>query len=394
MVSVEEAKQLIEQYTKVLSPVSQALSGSLHQVLAETIYSPIHYPPFDQSAMDGFAIVHADIQEEKEIQIVGEAPAGDPYKEVMTSGQTVNIFTGGMVPEGADTVIIQENVTVENEKLIINNSDLAEGANIRRKGFQIQKGDVALKKGTVLNPGAVGFLAGLGITEVKVFPNPKIALIVTGSELQKPGQPLESGQVYESNSFALKSALHSVHIDTVNLITIGDNEKATRDALYSAIEESDIVIVSGGISVGKYDFVGKCLRDIGVEDVFYKIFQKPGKPLFFGKKKDCLVFGLPGNPGSALNCFYEYVYPSLRMMRGFSEIFLKKAYLPITSDCKTKKGFSIFLKGKASDGKVNVLTGQESSNIGAFAHANCIIYLTAEKGKVEAGDIVEVHFLP
>ncbi len=394
MISVEEAKKLIEEYTERLIPVTQELSKSLNQVLAEDILSPINYPPFDQSAMDGYAIVHSDILKGKEIQIVGEAPAGNPYKEVITSGQSVNIFTGGKVPEGADTVIIQENVTADNRRLIVNNSTLSKGANIRTKGFQIKKGDIALKKGTPLNPGAIGFLAGLGITEVNVFQNPKIALIVTGSELQKPGTPLGSGQVYESNSFALKSALRSVHIDTINVISIGDDEEATKNALSSAIQDSDLVIVSGGISVGKYDFVGKCLREIGVEDIFYKIYQKPGKPLFFGKKKDCLIFGLPGNPASALNCFYEYVYSSLQIMRGFSELFLEKMHLPITSDCKTKKGFSIFLKGKASEGKVDVLTGQESSNIGAFAHANCIIYLTAEKEKVKTGDMVEVHFLP
>ncbi len=394
MISVEEAKILIVKSSFRLNPVCREISKSLRCVLAEDLFSPLNYPPFDQSAMDGFAIFHSDIPGKVEIEIVGESPAGNPYKEKISSGQSVRVFTGGKIPEGADAVIVQEKVSIENGKIISEEKQIIKGANIRENGSQIKKGELVLKKGTVLNPGAIGFLASLGITEVKVFPEPKVSIIVTGNELQKSGNPLVNGQIYESNSFALKSALESINIPSVNIVIIGDDEKITKETLSKEINNSDVVLVSGGISVGKYDFVGKCLEELQVENVFYKISQKPGKPMFFGRKNDCLIFGLPGNPASALSCFYEYVITSLKIMQGFSDISLKKVCLKIISDYKKKEGLSLFLKGKTMEDKVEILSGQESNNIGAFAFADCLIYLPAEKGNVKSGEFVEVHLLP
>lgn len=392
MISVEEAKKLIVVTAKSLPPVQLEISKALNQVLAEVVFSPIDYPPFDQSAMDGFAVFHSDIIEQKTIDIIGEAPAGNPFKGKISEGQSVQIFTGAKIPEGADTVIIQERVSIEKGKIISDGSSLMKGANIREKGSQIKKGDIALHNRTVLNPGAIGYLAGLGIASISVFPKPKVSIIVTGNELQKPGTQLEDGHIYESNSFALKAALESIGIVTAQVSNIGDEEGATKESLAFAIANSDVVLVSGGISVGKYDFVGKSLQELKVENIFYKIAQKPGKPLFFGKKNDCLVFGLPGNPASALSCFYEYVCPALRILQGFTEVSPKK-YLPILSDYEKREGLSLFLKGKTSEGKVKVLDGQESNNIGSFTLADCLIYLPADKGKVEKGEMVEVHLI-
>ncbi len=393
MISVEAAKKLIDVTAKSLPPVQLEISMALNQVLAETVFSPIDYPPFDQSAMDGFAVFHSDILEQKAIDIIGEAPAGNPFNGKIFKGQSVQIFTGAKIPEGADTVIIQERVSIEKGKIISDGSPLAKGANIREKGSQIKKGDVALQSGTVLNPGAIGFLAGLGIPLVSVFPRPKVSIIVTGNELQKPGTQLKDGQIYESNSFALKAALESIGIVVIRVSNIGDDEETTRKSLAFAIENSDVVLVSGGISVGKYDFVGKCLQELEVKNIFYKIAQKPGKPIFFGKKNECLIFALPGNPASALSCFYEYVCPALKIMQGFTEEFPKVKTLPITSDYEKREGLSLFLKGKTSEGKVKVLGGQESNNIGSFALADCLIYLPADIGRVEKGEMVEVHLI-
>jgi molybdopterin molybdotransferase len=393
MISVEKAKKLIVVAAKSLPALQLEISKALNQVLAETVFSPIDYPPFDQSAMDGFAVFHSDILEQKAIEIIGEAPAGSPFKGKISEGQSVQIFTGAKIPEGVDTVIIQERVLIEKGKIISDGSPLAKGANIRKKGFQIKKGDVALPYGTTLNPGAIGYLAGLGIASAFVFPKPKVSIIVTGNELQKPGTQLKDGQIYESNSFALKAALESMGIVATRVSDIGDDEETTKESLAFAIANSDVVLVSGGISVGKYDFVGKCLEELQVENIFYKIAQKPGKPIFFGKKNDCLVFALPGNPASALSCFYEYVCPALKIMQGFTEVFPKAQTLPITSNYTKKQGLSLFLKGRIQKGKVQVLDGQESSNIGSFALADCLIYLPADKGKVEKGEMVEVHLI-
>ncbi len=393
MISVEEAKNLIFHSVKPLSPIYVGIQEARGQVLAQRVFSPIDYPPFDQSAMDGYAVLHSDIHRANTIEIIGEAPAGIPFRGKISEGQCVRIFTGAKIPPGADTVIIQERVSSEKEKIVSDGLPLAKGANIRRKGSQIKKGDVALHEGIVINTGAVGFLAGLGISSISVFPRPKVSILVTGNELQKPGKELADGQIYESNSFALKAALESMEIVAHRVSNIGDDEEVTKKELALAMQNSDVVLVSGGISVGKYDFVGKSLEELEVENIFYKIAQKPGKPMFFGKKDNCLVFALPGNPASALSCFYEYVMPALKIVQGFTGEFPKRISLPLACNYDKKAGLSLFLKGKIIEGKVQVLEGQESSNIGAFALANCLIYLPADKESVEKGEMVEVHLI-
>lgn len=289
---------------------------------------------------------------------------------------------------------MQEKVSIENGKLIINENSLGVGSNIRSTGSQIKKGDVVLKEGHVINPGTIGLLASLGITKVKVSSSPRVTLIVTGNELIKPGNPLNDGQVYESNSYCLLAALESIHVSSVKIISVGDDETHIKEKIKSAIENSDLVLATGGISVGKYDFVGKAFHELGVNNIFYKVSQKPGKPLFFGKLNACLIFGLPGNPAASLSCFYEYVFPAVKIMQGNQNIFLQKQMLPIANDTPKKEGLALFLKGKISDGKVDILHGQESSNISSFSAADCLIYLPAQKGNISAGELVEVHILP
>ncbi len=394
MISVEEAKELIVKSTGPIAPVEQAISKSLFHVLAEDVVSPTHYPPFNQSAMDGFAIIHSDYLDQKEIELTGEAPAGKPFIGNISSAQAVRVFTGAQIPEGADTVVMQEKVSVENSKLIISDTSLTYEANVRKKGSVIKKGDVALKSGTMLTPAAIGFLTTLGITQINIFPKPKVTVIITGNELQTTDNPLADGQVYESNSAMLQSAFQSINIHSASVLTIGDDEKLTTDTIRQAIAISDLVLISGGISVGKYDFVNTAMLQLGVQNIFYKILQKPGKPLFFGKHHNCLLFGLPGNPAAALTCFYEYAYPALRIMQGFSDIFLKQIHLPVSSTFPKKSGLSFFLKGKITNGKVEILDGQESNNIGSFAIADCLIYVPSKKTDITIGEMVEVHLLP
>lgn len=394
MISVEEAQGLVVSNAVKLSSVKKNISEVLHAVLSEDILSPIAYPPFDQSAMDGFAVMYSDFIKSIPLEIVGESAAGIPFAEALQPGQAIRIFTGAKVPEGADTVVMQEKVSVEKGKLIIQDKTLESGSNIRTKGSQIKERRIVLEKGLVINPGTIGLLASLGITEVNVYSSPRVSLIVTGDELVKPGNKLENGQVYESNSYCIKAALESVNCRLVEIIHVGDNEKQTEEKLKFAIQNSDIVMATGGISVGKYDFVGNALIKLGVQNIFYKIAQKPGKPLFFGKFNSCLIFGLPGNPAAALSCFYEYVLTAIKIMQGHADIFLSKQMYPVASDSIKKEGLSLFLKGKLSNGKVNVLEGQESSNISAFSVADCLIYLPAQKGNILAGELVEVHFIP
>ncbi|MBI4931461.1 MAG: molybdopterin molybdotransferase MoeA [Bacteroidetes bacterium] len=394
MISVEEAKNLIADYSFQLPSVEKNISEVLHCVLSQDIVSPIPYPPFDQSAMDGFAIRFSDFQKSIPLKIIGESAAGIPFAEKIQECQTTRIFTGAKLPDGADSVVVQEKVAVESGKLIIHDSSLELESNIRKTGSQIKKGEIVLKKGQVINPGAMGLLASLGIATAKIFSNPRVTVIVTGNELVKSENSLRDGQVYESNSYCIQAALETIHVTSAEILFVADDEKKIIEKIKIAIGKSDIVLTLGGISVGKYDFVGKALQQLGAQNIFYKVSQKPGKPLFFGKLNSCLIFGLPGNPAAALSCFYEYALPAIRTMQGHQNIFLKKQMMPVAGSTKKKEGLALFLKGKISDGKVNILQGQESNNISSFATADCLIYLPAEKGNIASEEQVEIHFLP
>jgi len=394
MISVEKAKKLILKNANSLLISDVDIIDSLGSIIQENIISPINLPPFNQSAMDGYAILFSDYINKRKIKIEGEIPAGKSFRKKLISGQAVRIFTGAPVPIGSDTVIMQEKTKTENGFLIVDDPFLKKGANIRKTGSQIKKGAVALQKNTIITPGGIGYIAAMGITSVKIMPKPRITVIVTGSELKKPGNKLNDGQIYESNSFAIVAVLNSIGLKANNVFSIKDNEKEVFQTIKMAMNNSDLVLITGGISVGDYDFTGKSLLNLGVENIFYKIKQKPGKPLFFGKNKNTLVFGLPGNPAAVLSCFYEYVFPAIKLMQGFKNTFLTKIHLPIATDYSKKKGLSLFLKGKISKNSVIPLEGQESFILSSFAIADCLIYLPEESESIKTGELVEVHLLP
>ena len=392
MISVEQAIELIQQHSKRLPSKKVPVIDALGCVLSENAISPISLPPFDQSAMDGYAVRFSDSV--KQIKIIGEVAAGKVFPKKLQSGEAVRIFTGASVPVGTDTVIMQERILIENGNLLLQDPNLKKGANIRKAASQIKKGKIALSKGTIITPGGIGYLTAMGIKTINVFAPSRITIIITGSELRKPGEKLKNGEIYESNSFTLNSALQSIHLKSQKTITVKDNEAAVFNTIKSAIATSDLVLVTGGISVGDYDFTGSSLKKIGVKNIFYKIKQKPGKPIFFGKHNKTLIFGLPGNPAAVLSCFYEYVYPSLRIMQGRNDVFLKKLNLPMANDYNKKAGLSFFLKGKISDKAVVPLEGQESYILSSFALADCLIYLPSVAENIKTGDLVEVHLLP
>ena len=394
MISVEEAKERIIKSTSRIAPANSPTSKSLLSVLSSDVISPICYPPFNQSSMDGFAILFSDFKEQNEIEVIGEAPAGNPFTGKIRSGQAVRVFTGSQIPEGADTVVMQEKVIIEKDNLVVHDSELVCGDNVRKKGSHIKEGEVALKSGTMLTPAAIGYLAGLGTAAVNIFPVPKVTVIVTGNELQSPGNSLADGHVYESNSTMLQTALASVNIGSAAVTIIKDDENLITETIANAVVSSDMVIISGGISVGKYDYVHGALGRVGVQNIFYKVHQKPGKPLFFGKHKRCLIYALPGNPASVLTCFYEYVYPALRIMQGYSNPFMKQIHLPVSSNFNKNSELSFFLKGKIAGDAVEILQGQESNNMGSFALADCLVYLPEGKMDLTKGQSVEVHLLP
>lgn len=394
MISVTAAKQLILDATSHSTPILLPLQKAAGLVTAEDIFSPIDIPSFDQSSMDGYAFSFAGWKAKQAVlPIKGEMAAGSDREFELAPGNAARIFTGASIPKGADTVVMQEKTKVENNQLSIEDENITQGLNVRLKGSEIKKAELAIPKDTVLLPAAVGFLAGLGIKEVTVYASPAVGIIVTGNELQKPGQPLQAGQIYESNSYTLHAALKQMHIDGVTIYTAEDNLQKVKLVLEEALQKNEIVFLTGGVSVGDYDFVVKAAEENGVEKIFHKLKQKPGKPLFFGKKENKLVFGLPGNPASVLTCFYEYAEPALRKMR-HQKTCLQILQASLATEFKKAAGLTHFLKGFYDGETVTPLTAQESYRLSSFAKANCLIKIDEEVTNCQQGDMVEIHLLP
>ncbi|NQX53170.1 molybdopterin molybdotransferase MoeA [Pedobacter panaciterrae] len=391
MISVNEAKQLISDHTQPLQALKLSLKKASGHILAADIYARYDIPAFKQSSMDGYALVYQDSS--SELEMIGEMAAGTSQLLSINPNQTTRIFTGAPLPEGADTVVMQEKISRQGNKITLQDPKLSPGANVRQIGSEIKAGALAMQKGTALGPAAVGFLAGIGIQDVEVFPMPKVAIILTGKELQQPGMELNFGQVYESNSYSLTAAIKNEGITEIEVTEADDNLEILTDVLRSALQEHDVVLLTGGVSVGDYDFVLEASKKCGIEQIFHKVKQKPGKPLFFGKKDQKLIFGLPGNPSSVLNCYYNYVLPALKAI-SHKENSVKEISAELTHDCQKPAGLTHFLKGSYKNGKATPLNAQESFRLSSFALANCLIYLPEEQQDFKQGDVVTIMQLP
>lgn len=393
MISVSEAKKIIGENVSSLQPMSLSLQNSSGLILAEDIYATMDIPAFPQSSMDGYAFSFDGWKQYKKLIIKGEVAAGNSETFTLDAANAVRIFTGAAVPTGADTVVMQEKIKNVNGELIIEDESIQMGNSVRPKGSEIKAGALALEKGNILSPAAIGFLASIGITEVKVYPNPSISIIITGNELQQPGKPLQHGQVYESNSFALKAVLEQLHIKNVEIFYATDKPEIVTETLKSALQQSDVVLLTGGISVGDYDFVLQAATECGVEKLFHKIKQRPGKPLYFGKKGNKLVFGLPGNPSSVLTCFYQYVIVALEKLSN-RKTSLQTLKVPLARSFQKAAGLTHFLKGIYNSKTATPLDAQESFRLSSFAKANCLIQIEEEVTILNEGELVDVYLLP
>jgi molybdopterin molybdotransferase len=391
MIAVQRAKELIRECVTELPSRSMPLHMAAGLTLAEDVMAPYSIPAYPQSSMDGYALAHNSVG--GDITLVGEMAAGSHQHFQLQKGEAIRIFTGAAVPAGADTVVIQEKSKAENGRLIIEDAQLKCGDNVRPVGSEIEKGATAMRAGDVLTPAAIGFLAGMGIASVKVYPRPKVSIIVTGNELQHPGEPLQYGQVYEANSFTLLAALEQLHIGQVPVQRSPDDLATLKHLLEQALQQSDVVLMTGGVSVGDYDFTLKAFDACDVVKVFHKIKQKPGKPILFGVKDHTLVFGLPGNPASVLTCFYQYVLPALISMM-HAKPLVKGQQAILTHDFKKPAGLTHFLKAYYHNGEVQLLTGQESYKLNSFARANCLAVLPEATTEIAAGNPIDIHVLP
>ncbi|MCF8274806.1 MAG: molybdopterin molybdotransferase MoeA [Flavobacteriaceae bacterium] len=391
MISIEDALQAVKLNSEEISNgVTVSIEKANNSTLFKDVYSPINMPPFRQSAMDGYAL---NLHDDFTYSLIGEVKAGDSHQPKLNQGEAVRIFTGAAVPDSANAVIMQEKVVVNGNEITIVSKPSIE-YNIRQIGEQVKKGALALKKGTKLTPAAIGYLCSLGISEVSVYKKPSIALITTGNELIEAGEPLTYGKIYESNSKMLQTALLSLAFDSVSVHKIKDDYDDTYSKLNEVIAKNDLVIISGGISVGDYDFVGKALNELNVEEIFYKVNQKPGKPLFFGKKDNTLLFALPGNPAAALTCFYMYVFVALQKLSGFEGKGLVKIFAKSTLNYVKIGDRPLLLKAYYDEGKVTILEGQSSAMLQTYAISNALVKMSGENEKFCTDDIIEVMLLP
>lgn len=389
MISVQEALDKILANSIRLESITIKVEDSLGFVLVNDIVSPINMPPFNQSAMDGYAVNGLHLYEFK---MVGEVQAGDSGAGIeLKEGEAIRIFTGGLVPKSVTAIAKQEIVEREGN-LIRLTETIQSGENIRITGEQIESGSVVLKKDSVINIGSIGYLYMLGIHEIEVTRKPNAIIIVTGNELIPPGEELSPGKIYESNSYTLKVALRSIGVNA-EIISVKDDFEATKKVISEALNMADLVVTSGGISVGDYDFVGKSLNELGVEEVFYKLKQKPGRPLFFGMKNSTSVFALPGNPAAVLSCFYMYVLPAVRLMQGYQMPQLEQRSLKLNADYKKSSALTHFLKAFAFGDEVQILNAQSSAMLSSFAEANCLVNLPEGREEWIAGDQVDVFML-
>lgn len=393
MIDVQTALKLVlSNNNKIVTTLEMELPKALNYILAESIASNIDMPNFRQSAMDGYAL-NINPDGSKDYKLIGEVKAGDAHQPNLKSGEAVRIFTGAAVPDSANAVIMQERVLRENDSIQIQ-SEIKENDNIRPKGEQIQKGTIALEKGTQIKAAHIGFLSSLGVNKVTVVSKPSIGIVVTGNELIQTSEPLTYGKVYESNAAMLTAALHNLAYHKTTNYRVEDDFQKTKEVLMKALDSNDVVLVSGGISVGDYDFVKSAFEELAVEELFYKVKQKPGKPLFYGQYKNTAVFGLPGNPAAALTCFYLYVYPLLNSVQNASKIELERLNLPLLEDYQPKGDRAQFLKAYINSKGVEILTAQSSAMVNSFTVANALACIEENAPKKSKGELIEVILLP
>ena len=390
MISIEEAISAVKSNTEQAKEISVETTNSLGYTTSENIYSSINMPPFKQSAMDGYAI-HFE-ENINEYQIIGEIQAGqDPTSFNLKIGEGVRIFTGGAIPKGCSSVIQQEWCILKNKKISFTRK-IHNKLNIRLTGEQLKINDLVLSKESEICPATIGLLTGVGVARVKVFSKPKIGILITGNELISVKEKLSPGKIFESNSHLLKNALLNYGYKNISIYKAKDTFKETKHVAEKAINENDVLLISGGISVGDYDFVFDALKEIGVKTIFYKVKQKPGKPLFFGKINKKAIFGLPGNPGSALTCFYIYV---LRYLSAFNKSSFPLNLIKVKSqnNYNKKEGRGEFLKAKIKNGTATLCDFQNSSMLKAFVEGNSLVYLSESTTEIKKDDVLKAYLL-
>jgi molybdopterin molybdotransferase len=386
LLTIEEAQRLILERARPLPPETVRLAEAGGRVLAEPMRAAVDLPPFASSAMDGFAVRSEDTP--GTLPVVAHIAAGAPATRPLGAGAAMAISTGGVVPEGADAVIPIEYV-VEHDNDVEIRDRVGPGTNVRPRGDDVRAGDTVLDAGTRLDPVGLGALAAAGVAEVACARRPRAAVLATGTELRQPGEPLGPGEVYEANGLILAAQLTSAGADVTRLPAVADDEEAHRASLERGLE-ADVLVTSGGVSVGPHDLVRRIEAELGVEEVFWRVAVKPGKPVSFGVRGPTLVFGLPGNPVSSLVGFELFVRPAVLALQGYSDPLprLEPGRLAAALRQNTARDQLVRARrGGASDGAVELepLAGQESHMIARAAAADALVLVPRGDGELPAG---------
>jgi len=395
MISVRDAQtHILDRITTVAPPELLPLTAALHRVLADDVRAEMDVPPTDNSAVDGYAVAAADIPAAgtRALDVAGELAAGAVWSGALSPGQALRIMTGAPMPAGADTVYLQETVERDGPRVVV--GPLPPGVNVRHRGEDVKAGAVVLPAGTVLRPQEIGVAASLGLAQLVVRQKPRVAILSTGDEVAEPGSDRKPGQIFDSNRFSLRGLVEAAGAQPVDDGIVPDRMEELHTRLLRAAEHADVVLTSGGVSVGDYDLVKSVLQQAGGIH-FWQVAMQPGRPLAAGSIGRAHFFGLPGNPVASMLTFHLFVRPALWKLAGRRQLFVQPFHAIAAEPLSKKAGRREFKRGIlawAGDRWEVRTTGPQGSGIlTSMTAANCFIVIEEERGDVEAGETVWVE---
>jgi molybdopterin molybdotransferase len=410
MITYEDALRKVLEKAEALGTIELPLNQLLGHTLAEPLVADFDLPSFDNSAVDGFGVLVQDLvkatpESPAVLELDGElraGKAGDVERYSLPSNTAIKILTGAMVPPSVEAVVMREFCQEKDGRLIVHQA-VCQGENIRRKGGEVRAGTTILGRGTKIDPPVLALIATVGSDRAVAYRKPRVSIVVTGDELVPPGSKLEAGQIFDSNAFALEAALRCLGIDQCKILHVRDAVDETSDALKEALAFGDIVISSGGVSVGDHDYVKPTLEALNVETVFWRIAIKPGKPVYFGtldtgEKTKKLVFGLPGNPVSVLVTFHQFVKPAIKKIMGESAVKSPIFYAKLKSAIRKRAGRLDFMRGileakESAELYATAVKGQDSHMLTGLAAADCLLHFAADAEELSADDTIPFQFI-
>jgi len=388
VISEEEARSRILETIKPLKEQAVPVGNALNCFAARDYFARLPLPAFDNSAMDGYAVVASSCERGGRLRVIGEQPAGPDRKLRLGDGEAIRIFTGAPIPLGTDAIVMQEDVTRDGSDISVN-VDVEAGEFVRRRGCDLAEGQMILAKGEQISAAKVALLASQGFADVKVGDKTTAAVISTGDELVKPGEELQAGQIYDSNSVLLNALLQQCGVNATTVEHCRDDRESLGAAINRGMS-NHVLIISGGVSVGEHDFVKEVLRELGATIDIWRVAVKPGKPFLFGNVGECFVFGLPGNPVSAFVTFLQFVRPAVLRMMGAANLDLPQVPAKLAITLTNDGDRPHYFRGRLEHGKFTPIGRQESHALFGLSQANALLRVAAGES-LEADGIVQVQ---